>query len=61
MLEKLAGIKTKYDSLTESLANPDMVKDQNLYTKTMKEISSLEDIVKKYEQYKALNEDLTDN
>ncbi|NLW70765.1 MAG: peptide chain release factor 1 [Eubacteriaceae bacterium] len=61
MLEKLAGIKTKYDSLTESLANPDMVKDQNLYTKTMKEISSLEDIVKKYEQYKALNEELTDN
>ncbi len=51
MLEKLNGLKEKYERLTEEIGNPELLSDQALFTKTMKERSALEPIVTKYIEY----------
>ena len=51
MLEKLNGLKEKYERLTEEIGNPELLNDQALFTKTMKERSALEPIVTKYIEY----------
>ncbi len=61
MIEKLAGIKTKYENLTEEISNPEIISDQNKYKTIMKERAALEPIVEKYDEYAALSEQLKDN
>ena len=51
MLEKLNGLKEKYERLTEEIGNHELLSDQALFTKTMKERSALEPIVTKYIEY----------
>lgn len=61
MLEKLAGLKTKFESLTEEISKPEIISNQNKYREIMKERAALEPIVTKYEEYADLNQQLADN
>jgi len=52
MFEKLEAIESRFEELNMRLAEPDVVNDQNLYTKLIKEHSELSEIVEKYREWK---------
>ena len=54
MLEKLDSIAHKFDEITERLADPAVVTDQDLYKRLMKEHKNLSPIVEKYREYKQI-------
>jgi len=51
MFEKLQSIKTKYDELTIKLADPQIIANNNLWTKLVKEHSSMQPVVEAYESW----------
>ncbi|MBE6038370.1 MAG: peptide chain release factor 1 [Anaerofustis stercorihominis] len=61
MLDKLEGLKEKYDLLTEQISDPDVMGDQKEYTKILKERANLEPIVLKFEEYRSYKEQLIEN
>lgn len=52
MFDKLEFIEEKYEELSSKISDPEVVADNNLFTKLCKEHSSLEEIVEKYKEYK---------
>ncbi|HHW89942.1 MAG TPA: peptide chain release factor 1 [Clostridiales bacterium] len=52
MINKLEDIKNKYDRLTQSLADVNLINDMENWKKAAKEQSRLEPIVNKYLEYK---------
>lgn len=54
MLEKLDSIAQKFDEITERLADPAVVTDQDLYKRLMREHKNLSPIVEKYREYKQI-------
>ena len=58
MLEKLEAIKNKYLQLAEEVVKPEVISDNKLYTKLIKEYNSLEPISLAYDKYKKLTNDL---
>ena len=52
MYEKLAFLDERYEKLSESIANPEVIADMDLWRKQMKEHSELTPIVEKYREYK---------
>lgn len=60
MFEKLEAIENRFEELNMRLAEPDVVSDQNLYTKLMKEHADLSEIVEKYREWKKYKKDLED-
>lgn len=61
MIEKLKGLKNKYEDLTGQISMPEAMADQDQYTKLMKERSNLEPIVLKYDQYISVLDQIADN
>ena len=61
MLDKLQGLKEKYDVLTEQISDPEIMGDQKEYTKILKERANLEPIVLKFEEYRSYKEQLIEN
>ena len=61
MLDKLQGLKEKFDILTEKISDPEIMGDQKEYTKILKERAALEPIVTKYEEYRTCKEQLAEN
>lgn len=53
MLEKLKGIKERYEQLTALLSDPAVIGDQNRYRELSKEQAGLTDIVNAYDEYMA--------
>ncbi len=53
MLEKLQGLKEKYQDLQNKLIDPEVLKDVSLITKYSKELKELEPVIKKFEEYEA--------
>ncbi len=53
MLEKLKGIKERYEQLTALLSDPAVIGDQNRYRELSKEQAGLTDIVDAYDEYMA--------
>lgn len=51
MFERLAGMKARFDELTELVSNPEIIADQNEWKKLVKERAALEEAVLKYEEY----------
>ena len=51
MFEKLEVIKKQYEELSEKLADPEVIVNQELWQKLMKEHSSLEEIYSRYAEY----------
>lgn len=54
MFEKLKKIKQRYLEVTDLLADPNVFKDQNRYRKLAKEQSDLAEIVKKFDEYEKI-------
>ena len=53
MIEKLEKAEARFVKLEESLADPEIYKDQESYAALMKERKSLAPIIEKYRAYKA--------
>ena len=61
MLDKLEGIKARFDELGIALTNPEIVGDNKKFTAISKEYRSLEKIVKVRNEYAALLDDISFN
>ena len=60
MLEKLKGIKEKFDILTREIADPQVIADTKNWQKKVKEHSSQQPLMEEYEKYEKLNKDYED-
>lgn len=58
MLEKLKGIKERYEQLTALLSDPAVIGDQNRYRELSKEQAGLTDIVNAYDEYMAADAEI---
>lgn len=58
MLEKLKGIKERYEQLTALLSDPAVIGDQNRYRELSKEQAGLTDIVDAYDEYMAADAEI---
>jgi peptide chain release factor 1 len=58
MLDKLAGIESRYEDLTRRMADPDVAADYAKVTELAKERAALEGIVAAYRQYRTVLEEL---
>lgn len=61
MFDKLEDLLVRYKEIEEELNNPNVVTDQNKYKKLRKEQSDLFDIVEKYREYKATQNNIEDS
>ncbi len=61
MFDKLVNIKTKYDHLTEEVSKPEVIANNNEWKKLVKEHSSLQPVVEKYEDWKKIDGQLKDS
>ena len=53
MIEKLLGIKQRFDLLSERLSAPDAMNDRDVWREMVKERASLEEIVAAFDEYSA--------
>lgn len=60
MFDKLDFTAEKYKELAIKVSDPAIISDQNQWRKLVKEMSAMEPIVKKYEEYKKAKEELED-
>ncbi|HZE83089.1 MAG TPA: PCRF domain-containing protein, partial [Puia sp.] len=58
MLDKLEAIRARFEDLGVALSNPEIVSDNRKFTAMSKEYRSVEKIVKAYEEYKKLLDDI---
>jgi len=61
MTDKLDKIVTRYEHLTEEISKPEVIADNNVWKKLVKEHSSLTPIVECYTQYKKTQSELEAN
>ncbi|SCI37389.1 MULTISPECIES: peptide chain release factor 1 [unclassified Romboutsia] len=54
MLQKLAVLEDKYKELTEKISDPEIINDQKVWQKYMKEHSDLEPIIMKFREYQSV-------
>ena len=60
MFDKLDFILEKYEELSKKVSDPDVIADQPVWQKHIKEMGEMEPIVKKYREYKSAKEGLDD-
>jgi len=60
MLDKLEQIVSRYDELTQELSSPELLSNPSAYGKAAKQHRTLEEVVKKYQAWKALKAELAD-
>lgn len=58
MLEKLEAIKERFEEIGQSLMQPEITSDVKRFSQMSKEYKDLERIVKKYEEYKKITNDI---
>ena len=58
MFSKLDFILEKYEELSMKVSDPDVINNQPLWQKSMKEMGEMEPIVQKYREYKKIKEDI---
>lgn len=58
MMSRLEGIRRSYQALTERLADPDVIGDNNLLKQVMSDRAKSEEVVLAYEEYRQMLEDL---
>jgi len=51
-LDKLQALEEKYELLSQKLSDPQIMSDPEVYAKLAKELASLEEVVKTYQDYK---------
>ncbi len=60
MFDKLDFILEKYEELSKKVSDPDVIADQPLWQKHIKEMGEMEPIVKKYKEYKKAKEGVSE-
>ena len=60
MFDKLDFITEKYDDLSRKVSDPDVIANQPVWQKYIKEMGEMEPIVKKYTEYKKAKQDLAE-
>lgn len=60
MFDKLDFITEKYDELAQKVSDPDIINNQPVWQKHIKEMGEMEPIVKKYKEYRKAKEDLAE-
>lgn len=60
MFDKLEEIEKKYNELTKLISDPEIISDQKLWKKYMKEQSAMKDVVDKYIEYKKEKSNMDD-
>ncbi len=60
MFDKIDFIFSKYEELSQKVSDPDIIADQTVWQKHIKEMAEIEPVVKKYEEYKKAKESLVD-
>jgi peptide chain release factor 1 len=58
MLEKLDQIVSRYEELTQELSSPELLSNPSAYAKAAKQHRNLEQVVQKYQAWKALKAEL---
>lgn len=58
MYDKLKFIEEKYEELSLKVSDPDVINNQAVWQKHIKEMSEMEPIVNKYKDFKKVNDDL---
>jgi len=58
ILDKLSGVKKRFDEVGQLLAEPDVISDMKKYIKLNKEYKQLEPVVEAYYEYKNLIENI---
>ena len=58
MFENLKDAENKFESISEDLTKPEIISDNELFTKLMKEHKLLCPIIEKYRQYRKCEEDI---
>ncbi len=61
MFKRLDIFDKRYHELEKRMYEPDVVSDPDQYQKVMKEYSSIEPVVKKYREYKAVQQTVADS
>ena len=61
MLEKLIEAEAKYEDIAEQLAQPEVVKNQDLMRRLMKERRLLEPIINKFREYKTADKGISES
>jgi peptide chain release factor 1 len=56
--QKLDEVEARFEELTRQMADPDVINDPELYRKTAKTHSELEEVVAEYRHYKSVTSDL---
>jgi peptide chain release factor 1 len=60
LIDKLRTVETRYDELTNELANPEVVSDSKRYQKTAKSHAELGELVTKFREYKDLERGISE-
>ena len=60
MFDKLDFITEKYDELSKKVSDPDVITNQPVWQKYIKDMGEMEPIVRKYEEYKKAKDGLRD-
>src|ERR1700752_1798410 len=58
MLDKLEQIVSRFDELTQALSSPELLSNPSAYGKAAKQHRTLEEVVQKYQAWKALKAEL---
>ena len=58
MFEKLRALKERYNELSEEIAKPEIIANQEYWRKLMKEHAELEEVVAKYEEYLQVQQEI---
>lgn len=58
ILQKLEGVKMRFDEVSELITDPDVIADMKRYVKLNKEYKELEPIIEAYNEYKKLLNDI---
>ena len=61
MLDKLQSIEEKYEDLSHKISDPEVIAEQSVWQKLMKEHASLEPIVEKFREYKSVLKEIEDS
>ncbi|HYE82811.1 MAG TPA: peptide chain release factor 1 [Clostridia bacterium] len=60
MLDKLEFIEEKYEDLSHKISDPEVIGDQSMWQKLVKEHANLEPIVTKFKEYKSVLKEIED-
>lgn len=61
MFDKLSFISDKYNALTDKVSDPQIIADQSKWQKYAKELSELEPIVKKFQEYQQVKKSIAES